>query len=140
MKYVIDANIVIDWIVLSENVDLPVHKIFGLAILKRIELYTPSFLISEVCNVLKQRYKYSEEKISSVIKKLDSLDLRYLEMSSQDWPKLLKISFQYNLTIYDSYYLLASLQTKTKLITSDKALLTTDLGISPKEAVDTHSK
>jgi len=135
MNFVIDASVVIDWITLAEDTDLPIHKISGLAILKKIDLYAPSYLISEVCNVLKQRYKYPEEKINSVIKKLDSLGLHYLEINSQHWPELLKISFQYNLTIYDSYYLFASLQTKTKLITSDKALLATNLGITAKEAI-----
>lgn len=135
MKYVIDANVVIDWITLANDQNSPVHKISDLTLLKKIELCAPSYLVSEVCNVLKQRYKYTEKKIYSVVKTLESLNIYYLNIDYQHWPELLNVSFVYNLTIYDSYYLLTAIQTKAKIITRDKALLATDLGISPQEAV-----
>jgi predicted nucleic acid-binding protein len=134
-RFIVDTSAILDWILFSDDPKTPASRIINKLIQKKISLFAPSFLLVESSNVLKQKYKFTEIEIVEAIQQLKVIGVDIIDIGSKDWSNLLTISFKYDLTLYDSYYVLLAERLDSKIITFDKALLATNLGISPKEAI-----
>jgi predicted nucleic acid-binding protein len=134
-RFIVDTSAILDWILFSDDPKTPASRLINKLIQKKISLFAPSFLLVESSNVLKQKYKFTEIEIVEAIQQLKVIGVDIIDIGSKDWSNLLTTSFKYDLTLYDSYYVLLAERLDSKIITFDKALLATNLGISPKEAI-----
>ncbi len=128
-QFVIDSSVVLDWIVYADESGLPVHKLIEESLSRRIELLAPGFLIVEIMNVLKWKYGYSIKKVEFVVRQLEQVGIVFIEIGRESWRELLGIEYKHNLTSYDAYYALAAENVGTKVITRDKDLLKSGVGI-----------
>ena len=114
-KFVVDSSVILDWIVFGDDDKMLVHKLIEQLISKEIELVAPGFLIVEIINVLKWKYSYSQKKIEFVIRHLEQIGI--------------EAEYKHNLTSYDAHYALMAENGGLKVITRDKDLLKSGVGI-----------
>ncbi|HLE49933.1 MAG TPA: type II toxin-antitoxin system VapC family toxin [Patescibacteria group bacterium] len=128
-KFVVDSSVILDWIVFGDDDKMLVHKLIEQLISKEIELVAPGFLIVEIINVLKWKYSYSQKKIEFVIRHLEQIGIVFVELGREDWSGLLEAEYKHNLTSYDAHYALMAENGGLKVITRDKDLLKSGVGI-----------
>ncbi len=123
-QYVIDASVVLSW-AQGDN-----RKIDSVWILQdklaagEISLVAPSFLLIEVLNVLKWKYKVSQNDAVHFISSLPQLPIQFMDSSSGDIENTVKLVYTYQLSAYDALYLGLAKKMGCTLISLDKQLLT----------------
>jgi len=109
-KYVIDASLLLKFL-LSENLKTEqlVNKFLILAKEKKILLYSSDLLVLEVTNGL--RYSLRDVNLAEeTLQKFLGLPINYFRFSPAQIGKILKLSYEYQTSVYDtSYHFLAKI-------------------------------
>jgi len=125
-KYVIDASFVLSHLMpdeLSEEATLFFLKYKT----KKIEFITTTLLLYELANSFSSNIKRNRISPSEANRLLDLYqDYRIVEYSV-NLKEVLKLSFKYNISCYDSSYIWLSKEKKAKFLTFDSQLKSINL-------------
>jgi len=129
---VIDASIVIKWLVLQrEEKVAEARKVVQLLLQGKIQVWAPSFLLVEVTNILLKKKKMSIEVMDKAIQEIKKTGIQFVDFDVSEIGKLTRLAVQHSLTTYDAMYLLIAKEKKIPLLTLDRQLLKiTDVCIS----------
>lgn len=134
-KWVVDANLFIDWVVFADQRDLPSLHFLDEFIFKNIELHAPEFVLIETMNVLKTKYRYQQTEVETAIKYLRTLGINFWSSNTEEWQELLQTAYKFALTVYDAHYVLVAAKIDAKVMTKDRDILACDMGISMEDAL-----
>lgn len=123
-RIVIDASVVLKWIPgkNEEKVD-EAREIYKMMKDGHLEVYTPTFLLIEVLNILANKRKTDPKVIKNIINELVKGKINFFESTIEDIYKIEDYVLNNKLTSYDAYYLHLASKNKCKLLTFDKHLL-----------------
>ncbi len=125
IKLVIDASVVVKWIIPGEPWEEEAKTLKNEIVLGRVETYAPELIVYEVSSAI---YKAIKNKILKAqdgvkaLKAISSIGLNLVQISWHDAAEILELATSTGLTVYDSAYLWLSKMLKAKLVTADKEL------------------
>ncbi len=136
-ELIIDASVALKWF--PPKGESSIEEALGIwdsIQLKKLKAYAPTFMLVEVANVLARKKKVEAIVFSSVLKKLASSKIVFVDLKKDDLSKLGSLVNKYGLTAYDAQYLLLARQLKCKLVSYDEELLKiTDWVVKVKEVI-----
>lgn len=123
-KIVIDASVVLKWIPGKNEEDVEKSvEIFKFMMKDKLEIYSPTFLLVEVLNILVKKRKLRRDIIIKSLDQLSMSKIKYADMDSSGIENLEQIMSDNNVSAYDAQYLLLAQKEKCRLLTFDKELL-----------------
>lgn len=123
-RFTIDVNVVLAWMELqSPELFGPANKLFRKVRRGEVEVCAPEFLLVELTNVLKWRYKNDKEETEELIKRTKRAGIRFVTVDSGEMEEESRLMYEHGLTAYDALYLLVAQETDCKLVTADPKLL-----------------
>jgi len=125
LQYVVDANIVVKWVLLGEPYEENSAKLKDDYLSGIINLSAPSFAIQEVANSLWKaltRGRILQADAQEALKLLQGMQIDLHEFNWIEISEAINIACKLNLAIYDASYLLLSEELKNQLITADDQL------------------
>ncbi len=123
-KFTIDVNVVLAWMELqSPELCRPAGRFFQKMRRGEEILFAPEFLLVELTNVLKWRYKRDERESGELIKRTRDSGIRFVAIGSGKVEEINKLVHKYGLTSYDALYLFVAQKMECKLVTTDPKLL-----------------
>jgi predicted nucleic acid-binding protein len=128
-KLVIDASIVMSWLLADEHDDRVVVLIEE-CIAKRALMFAPQIITYEVVNGLKTSIVRNRVSLGLAKKLLDDFDQLHLQIISEmDLHQLIELSVTHNISVYDGAYASLAQNLNAPLCTKDQKLANK---ISPK--------
>jgi predicted nucleic acid-binding protein len=129
-KLVVDASV---WIKLMdgsrEEVEI-IEDLLRLVNNREVEVISPNLACLEILNVLIRSKKTSAERGTEFLKRLEFVGVEFVVTKMEDLSRAAALMIKYDLTAYDGCYLGLATENGVKLLTADKKLLATPLGIS----------
>jgi predicted nucleic acid-binding protein len=121
-EIVLDASAVLKWILVEEEGDLSeVRKLQKKIRGGELRVLVPEILFTEVINVLYWK-KFAKEKILEFLQVLRDGRFAVEPMDRFGDEELLEIMEEYNVTVYDAYYVVLAERNRCKLLSFDKKL------------------
>jgi predicted nucleic acid-binding protein len=131
-KYIIDASVVFKWYYKKDEEDIIQAKIIYALLKTNIYLLlAPELLIYEILNICRLKEEINLEKISRIIKELNST-LVIVNLEKGLLGKAFEYSRELNISYYDSIYISLSAKYDAPLITADKKLIEACTGTGHK--------
>lgn len=123
-RLTVDVNIVLIWLGFQSGLlKTRATEIFGELVRGNLEVAAPDFLLVELINVLKWRFKRSEKELYEIIKRVVGSGMRFVPVGVGEMQGLNSLMHKHELTAYDAQYLYVAQKTESKLITLDPKLL-----------------
>jgi len=122
MDYVVDASVIVKWIIPEEESD-KAGTLRDLLARGELSLYSPRHAIVEVANALTLHpfVKLSEDNIVDAISALEEM-VTLADLTEKEWRTAIKLAREIPTSVYDSAYLSLCLNMDMKLITADSKL------------------
>lgn len=118
---VLDTSVIYKWYV-EENGSEQALKILSDFIVGKIEISVPDLVLYELANALKFNPQITEKDIEDVIDNFINLNLNIVVATSGLLKNAVKISYKYDVTIYDAIYIALAGDLNFEFITADKKL------------------
>lgn len=119
--FIIDASFLLNRL-LDEKPNLKVFDVLNQFENHQISLYSPPFLIVEICNALKSAVKQNHRTPKEVYSILDAFLSMGIIFKSPDYKLTLQLSIAHDLSYYEALYFSLSKQLHYPLLTLDKKL------------------
>jgi predicted nucleic acid-binding protein len=119
--YVLDASVVVKWFVEEEDTDKALLLKEG-HIKGEFIIIVPDILIYEVANVLKYSAAFSEDEVHEAIQDLYDLGLDIIAPIPKIVHSAIKLSYDKDITQYDSSYIALAQELALDFITADEKL------------------
>lgn len=121
---VIDTSVIVKWFRFAEdeNYVQESHRLRDVYLQGEILVNIPELLIIEFANLLKYSKKLKWEDANKAFQSLINLGLEIIPLTSEILNRSLALSFEYDITFYDSLFIGASCEIKADFITSDMLL------------------
>lgn len=132
-KLVVDASV---WIKLADGVSEEVRiieRFLKLISSGEIEVKCPNLAGLEILNVLVRSKKVKVEQGADFLRRLELVGVDFVVTKMEDLNQTPALMVKYDLTSYDACYLGLAIKNEIKLLTADKKLLSTPVGISLSE-------
>lgn len=124
LKFTIDVNVVLTWMELQgAQLYEPAERLFRGMKKEEVVIYAPDFMLVELTNVLKWRYKISKKESLGLMKKIRESGIRFVPAGSEKMDDIHTLMYSHDLTAYDALYLYTAQKTGSKLVTTDPKLL-----------------
>lgn len=124
LKYVVDASVAIKWASQKREMDVGKARNLYKAMLEgKLELYTPTFLLVELLNILIWKKKASKRSVTLILKEIVEEGIRFIPLETNTSSIIKRFIYRYSVTAYDATYLAVAYNLNCKLITADKKLL-----------------
>jgi len=118
---VLDASVIYKWYADEDNSD-KANKILEDYKSGKIEVSIPDLLILELSNALKFNPKITSSEINEIIDNIYALELNIIIPTIELIKSAVKLSYDYEITIYDAIYLALAKDLEFEFITADKKL------------------
>lgn len=122
-QFVVDASIVLSWVQDGNKKTDPLWILQDKLAKGKISLLAPDFLLVEVLNVLKWRFKVSRDDALSFLTSLPQLPIQFVDSNFGDMSTAIALVYHHQLSAYDALYLGLAKKTGCMLISLDKQLL-----------------
>lgn len=122
-QFAIDASVVLSWAQGGDKKIDPIWILQDKLAIGEISIIAPSFLLIEVANVLKWRFKASQADTMHFLSLLPKLPIRFIDSASGDIGETVTLEYKHQLSAYDALYLGLALVMDCTLISLDKRLL-----------------
>ncbi len=120
MIYLLDTSVVIKWFSKTDECDL--EKADGLREAyqeEKVQLLFPDLLLYELSNVLRYKPDFDFEKIRKAVTTIELMEIPIQPYRHQIGAEAVKLALQYDITVYDSYFIALAKEEGFKLITAD---------------------
>ncbi|MEW6557539.1 MAG: type II toxin-antitoxin system VapC family toxin [Elusimicrobiota bacterium] len=118
---VLDTSVIYKWYV-EENGSRQALKILSNFIDGKTEISVPDLVLYELANALKSNPQNIEKDIEDVIDNFINLNLNIVVATSGLLKNAVKVSYKYDVTIYDAIYIALAEDLNFEFITADKKL------------------
>lgn len=118
---VLDASVIYKWYVDEDNSD-KANKILEDYKSGKIEISIPDLLILELSNALKFNPKITSSEINEIIDNLYALELNIIIPTIELIKSAVKLSYDYEITIYDAIFVALAKDLEFEFITAYKKL------------------
>jgi len=119
-KFVLDTSVVVKWF--SEHDEDDLDKALGLrsGVLGRtVSVIVPDLLFYELSNALRYNPRFTTSDVKEAIQTVLDMGFEVKGIEAHIIDRAVEIAFDYNVTLYDSYFLALSQVEKKPLITAD---------------------
>lgn len=124
-SYVVDANILAKWIFPGEPYEEAALRLKDDDVKGIVSLHSPGISLYELSNVLWKAIKRSritKKDALGALEAINSLGITTHELGEGDFPKVLAIASQADVTAYDASYLYLGVKLSLPLLTADEEL------------------
>ena len=118
---IVDASVVVKWFTKEEDKEKAV-KIRDDFVNGNIEIVFPDLILYEIANALRYNPNFNSDDVNSAIESLLDMEIDIVVPQSSTLKKAIEISFERNLTIYDSFYIALASEIDYGFVTSDEQL------------------
>lgn len=120
-SFILDSSVIIKWFSEEEDtekaLDFREKHIAG-----EIELIDPDLLLYEVANALRYNKSINETDVKAAVDSLISLGIEIVVPTKEVTDEAISLAFQYNLTVYDAYFIALAKVLAFTFITADERL------------------
>lgn len=119
-KFVLDTSVVVKWF--SEYDEDDLDKALGLrsGVLEgTVAVIVPDLLFYELSNALRYNPRFTASDVKEAIQSVVDMGFEVKGIGAHIIDRAVEIAFDYNVTLYDSYFLALSQVEKKPLITAD---------------------
>ncbi len=117
----LDASVILKWFCEEEDSDKAI-KYKEEYINKKINILEPDLIIYELQNVLRYNKGFSIHTVNEALKEFLNLDMDIYSPTLKLITNATEIAYNYDISIYDSYYIALAKMLNCKLITADGKL------------------
>ena len=124
LRIIIDASVVLKWIPGEDEESVSESRqIYEMMMDDRLEIYSPTFLLIEVLNILTRKRKAKYSLVKKDIDRLRNGKIRLVDLGTYKFAGLIDIVYKYKITAYDALYCYLAQEKNCKLLTFDRQLL-----------------
>lgn len=119
-KFVLDTSVVVKWF--SEHDEDDLDKAIGLrnGLLEgKVSFVIPDLLFYELSNALRYNPRFTAGDVKEAMQTIVDMGFEVKGIEGHTMDRAVEIAFDYNVTLYDSYFLALSQIEKKPLITAD---------------------
>ena len=121
MTYVLDTSVVIKWFSNLDEGDLEkADWLRELYLKEKVQFLFPDLLLYELNNVLRYKPDFDFEKIRKAVATIELMEIPIQPYQHQIGAEAVELAVQYDLTVYDSYFIALAKEEGFKLITADQ--------------------
>jgi len=121
LNMVIDASVMAKWFIDEKN-SFDAQALMEQYINGEILLFSPSLIYFEVLNALKYSKIFDIESLNLIGQTIDDYGIERIAITRNIRSMMIKISVNYDLSIYDASYVAIALEMDMKLITADRKI------------------
>lgn len=124
LKYfVLDSSVLIKWFCEEEDTPLAL-TLREKYINGEIEIIIPDLALYEIANALRYNLRITENEIKEAVESISKLGITIIVPTKEIIDAAISIARQYDITVYDSYFIALASVLGYSIITSDKRLHT----------------
>jgi len=116
-----DTSVIVKWFTKEEDRDKAI-KIREKFVNGEIEIAAPDLIIYELSNALRFNPAFNQEDVKEAIQSILDLDFEIITPLQTTTDKAIELAFEYNITIYDAFYVALADELDYAIITADKKL------------------
>ena len=118
---ILDASVVVKWFSEEEYTDK------ALEIRERIRMgeekvVVPDLLLYELANALKYNSNFDANDVSDALTSIFDMDMDIVTPIPETINSAVTLAFEYNITVYDAFYVALAKETELTFITADRRL------------------
>src|SRR5579875_334303 len=129
-SFVVDASVVAKWFNKGESNEEEALALRNAWIDGKVELYSPTLLIYEVCNSIWKNPNIGKDKATSLSRLAVRLSPTLLEVREDESSESMNFARRNKLTFYDSVYIVLSKFMKHSLVSADRDQLQASKGFA----------
>ena len=118
---VVDSSVVLKWYI-PEAKNEKARQYLSSHVEGKDDLSAPGLLFFEINNVLATKSAITASEGSKIMKSLYDLDLKIVNFSFDDFKSALNLAKEFNISAYDSSYVVLAEKFRCDFITADKKL------------------
>ncbi len=118
---VIDTSVIVKWFSEEKHTEEALKLREDIRNKKEIGVF-PDLLLYELTNALRYNPNFDEGDVKDAIGSILDMDMEIITLTSDVLNNTISISFERNITIYDSSYVALAMELESKLVTADKKL------------------
>jgi len=120
-SFVLDSSVIIKWFCEEEDTVLSLKFRAGYT-KGTTTIALPDLLIYEIANSLRYNKKLSEKDVKDSINSIMAMNLDILVPTKNVVESAISIAFEYDITIYDAYFIALAKELKYTFVTADEKL------------------
>ncbi len=121
---VLDASVVLKWILLDEEESVgEAKKLLDRIVGRELRAIAPDSILVEIANVMFWKKRFEKKEIVSFITYLGGGVINLVSSHNFEVSDLLDVMGEFDLTIYDAYYVLLAKRNDCQVVTFDKTIL-----------------
>ncbi|MBI2137665.1 type II toxin-antitoxin system VapC family toxin, partial [Candidatus Woesearchaeota archaeon] len=119
--YVLDSSVVIKWFCEEEGTEvaLAVRNDFGMG---NAKIAVPDLQLYEIANALRYNKKLNETDVVDAVNSLITMGIMIVAPTKRVMNAAISLSYDYDLTVYDAYFVALAQDLEFSFVTSDKTL------------------
>ena len=118
---ILDASVIVKWFSEEEHTDKAL-KIRERIRIGKEKVIVPDLLLYELANALKYNPNFDASDVSDALTSIFDMDINIVTPIPETINSAIKLGFQYNITVYDAFYIALARETELIYITADKRL------------------
>jgi len=118
---ILDASVIVKWFSEEEHTDIALEIRERIRIGKE-KVIVPDLLLYELANALKYNPNFDASDVSDALTSIFDMDINIVTPIPETINSAIKLGFQYNITVYDAFYIALARETELIYITADKRL------------------
>ncbi len=119
--YVLDSSVVIKWFSKEEYTDIAL-ELRDKFVNGDIEIVVPDLQIYEIANALRYNKYIQKSEVDNAVKSLVEIGIKVISPKREVMKIAIDIAYDYNLTIYDSYFIALAKELGFIFVTADEQL------------------
>ena len=119
--FVLDSSVVIKWFSEENHTDIALN-LREKYVKGAITIHCPDLIIYEIANALRYNKKLSESDIKNSVVSILNLGINIIVPTKKIAETSISIALQYDISVYDAYFIALAKELKFRYITSDEKL------------------
>src|SRR3989344_4133029 len=119
--YVLDSSVVIKWFS-NEDYTETALELRDKFVEGDIEIVVPDLQIYEIANALRYNKQIKKLEVENAVKSLIEIGIKIISPKSQVMKTAIDMAYDYDLTIYDSYFIALAKDLNFMFVTADEKL------------------